>query len=97
MYVNKEDELERKEVGNKKYIYFETMDELISIAETFYEEKLTLLETSQDLPEEERDRFVEIYELLGHVSNVKDDGDFFIERVKKDKLSGLIRQYYDKF
>ncbi|HCO66429.1 MAG TPA: hypothetical protein DIT04_01545 [Dysgonomonas sp.] len=96
MYVNKEDELERKEIGKKKYIYFETMDELISIGEAFYEEKLSLVETSQDLPEEERDRSIEINELLRYLSGIEDHEDFFIDRVKKEKLSGLIRQYDEK-
>lgn len=92
-YINKRDGIKKKEDGEIKMVYFETLDELIRISEIFYEEKLENIQSIEELSENDKSYFVELKYYLKEFSNGDMHSDLEIDQSIKEKLDDLLEKY----
>ena len=92
-YLNKEDEMKKNERGATKNLYAATLDELINLSQTFYNQKLKSVDSSGNtLSETDRAYFREVFNFLELLT----ESDFiylFIDEARFGKVEDLFAKY----
>jgi len=91
-YSNKNDELKKKQKGQVRILEYKTMNDLIGIAQSFYDKKLKPAKSLIELSEKDREYFLELAKLLEDISG-SDFLHMFIDEVRMDILKDLNERY----